>query len=373
MQRGIEALNGTLIWILTLMICCVIHVISMSDLVCQCLPALPMEGGGVPCPEGIECGPRTTRCLCNEAGLVVFEESDSNGDENVDTQTHFAYCAEGHLLEREIDRGLDGNVDERHTWVHVDGNLQAYEVDRDGDGIVDSRTSYFTAPDGVVFWEDSDVDGDGIAEERTTFVYDGDNRVGRVVDVGVDGTIEQECEYDPPCPPPHSWESCIGTLYCYDVPPPAPTIIPRLGTTAIERDQEEPDDRVYDATLDELLDPSSELRSSTHTLVLFSVDEEAAGWMCEPCEVMQSYFGWRARDTRRLGVSTSHIRYVVLEIDPDEIETVPNFLASQIEGWPTIVHLMSTQETELVEDRLRGLNIGGLRSLVRRLEGEFWR
>ena len=64
---------------------------------------------------------------------------------------------------------------------------------------------------------------------------------------------------------------------------------------------------------------------------------------------------------------------MLLEIDPEEVERPPNFLANRIEGWPTIVYLISGQETELVEDRLRGINISGLRELARRLEAEFWR
>ena len=212
-RRDIKALNRTSTWLLTV-IFCAIDVISAPDLACQCLPALAMESEGEVCPEGTECGPRTIRCLCNDAGFVALEESDSNGDGNVDTQTHFSYCTEGHLLQREVDRGLDGSVEERHAWVYVDGNLEAYEFDRDADGVVDSRTSYFTGPEGVVLWEESDADGDGIAEERITFAYEGSDRVSRLVDVGADGTIERECQYDPTCPPPYSWESCIRTLYC---------------------------------------------------------------------------------------------------------------------------------------------------------------
>ena len=333
----------------------------------QCSPHAPMTHGA-PCADNIECGPRTTRCLCDDAGNVVLEETDRNGDGNADTRTHLTYSAEGDLVLKEVDRGLDDIVDERHRWEYEDGNLQAYEIDRDADCVIDSRTSYFTDETGVILWEENDADGDGTAEERITFAYDGGNRVGRLVDIGVNGTIERECQYDPPCPPPYAWEDCTRNLYCQEVPPPAPALPP----PATRPQPDGPPDNVYRATLDELSDEFSLLRSSAHTLVLFSVDEEAAGWACEPCEVMRSYFSWRARDTLRLGIVPSHLRYVLLELDPRDLESRPAFLLDDIAGWPTIVHLISGQSTETLEDRLRGLNIHGLRDLVRSLEAEYW-
>ena len=347
-------------------LCIVAQLLMPSPLASQCLPA-PSATETVPCSGLIECGPRVISCLCNEAGNVVLEDEDRNGDGTADTRIQLNY-SDGNLILREIDRGVDGFVDERHVWEYEDGVLQAYEIDRDGDCGVDSRTSYFADEYGLIVQEDSDTDGDGVVEERVIFAYDGGNRVARVVDIGADGTIERECDYDPPCPPPYSWEDCSHYIYCHDTPPPLPEPVSR----PVREMPAGPPDNIYVATVDELTDESSELRSSAHTLVMFSVDEEAAGWRCQPCEILHSYFSWRAGSTLRLGIGNPGLRYVLISIDPSELDRRPAFLARDIEGWPTIVHLVADQPTEILEDRLRGLNIGGLRDLVRSLEAEYW-
>ncbi len=345
-------------------LCCVIHVVTMPHAKSQCNPT-PLDTEAAPCPDTTECGARVVRCLCDNAGHIVLEDTDRNGDGRSDTRIHLSYSSEGNLVLREVDRGVDGSIEERHLWEYEDGVLQTYEIDRDGDCQVDSRTSYYTDEDRHILWEDNDTDADGVIEERIMFAYDGEDRVGRVVDVDADGRIERECDYDPPCPPPYSWEECSRFLYCHDVPAPRPVARPVYVVP------DGPPDNIYIATIDELCDESSELRSSLHTLILFSVDEEAAGWECWPCDTMHSYFSWRAGDTLREGVWPPSLRYVLVEITPRELETRPPFLLDDIVGWPTIVHLVADQPTEILEDRIRGLNMRGLRDLVRSVEAEY--
>ena len=127
---------------------------------------------------------------------------------------------------------------------------------------------------------------------------------------------------------------------------------------------------VYNVTLDQLADENSELFSAAHTLVMFSVDESASGWRCEPCQHMRPYFSWRAQQSSHRGVEPTQLRYVLVEVNSNTFNE-PEFLTDAIVGWPTIVHLTNDQDTEIYEDRVRGLDIQGLRQLVEKIEASY--
>ncbi len=123
-------------------------------------------------------------------------------------------------------------------------------------------------------------------------------------------------------------------------------------------------------TLDLLSNSQSDLRTADHTLILFSVDEEASGWECPPCHRMGQYFDWRARESEHRGVEPTQLRYVLAKINTNTF-VEPDFLESVIDGWPRIVHLVNGRDSEVFEDRISGLDTRGLRLLVERIEGNY--
>lgn len=292
-----------------------------------------------------------------------MEDSDRNGDDRVDTRTTCEYGAGGELVLKEVDGGIDGTVDERYVWDYVDGHLREHTADRDGDGIVNSRIHFETDEAGFVTVEEHDDNADGSIERRVVLEYDElGNRIGSTVDFGVDGVIDRSCYYRPPCPPPYTLDVCSESLYCEPVPPPLPAIA------------EQPASHVYAATVDQLVNEQSEIRSADHTLVMFSIDEVAAGWLCPACEHMRVDFtAWALLSDFR-GLRPTELRFVLVEIDPDDLEPRPAFLLDDIVGFPTIVHLVSGRQTEKLEDRIRGfvgVQMRALRLMVESIEAAY--
>lgn len=143
---------------------------------------------------------------------------------------------------------------------------------------------------------------------------------------------------------------------------------PEESESVIELQEIEGETNLYQATNEQINDENVEFRNSEHALVMFSVDEEAAGWDCEPCQVMFNYVSWRASSSERIGLDTGRLMYVVAKLDPSNYDA-PDFLERDIEGWPTVVHLVNG--TEVLEDRIRGLAIIPFRDLVRSIEASY--
>ena len=181
----------------------------------ESLPPLPSGLVGSPCNDNPECPGVSHRCICDEGGNIVLSDSDRNGDGRIETRTTYSYDAQGVLLVSEMDIALDGNINRQQVWRYDDGQLQAYETDRDGDGVVDTWVDYETDEAGLVVQEDYYHNADDTIDERVLLSYDDEgNRITRDVDLSADGTIDRNCHYDPPCPPPYTFEVCSDRLYC---------------------------------------------------------------------------------------------------------------------------------------------------------------
>ena len=302
------------------------------------------------------------QCLCNEHGHLIVEDSDQSGNGQPDTRVLRTFNDRGELTLQETDRALDGTIDERQAWQYTDGRLLVFSIDRDADTIADSFIYYTTNDDGLIISEDHDINADDAIEQRSFFSYDThNNRIGQDVDFGVDDIIDRQCTYQPPCPPPYTLQACSDNLFCDSVPPPLPPIVER------------PTDNVYNVTLSALAIPHSELRSSEHTLVLFTIaeasahDQPVADSPSLFCEQMRTVFSLRALISR-FRVSTIRLRYLLVEVAPDMLHPRPDFLLEDILTYPTIVHLTADSDHEIVENRIQDCSARHLHALANALE-----
>jgi hypothetical protein len=130
-------------------------------------------------------------------GLLVEMARDGGTiDGSIDALTRYTHNAAGQLLTEAFDDGNDGSVDARKSWTYdAMGQLMTLESDLAADGTVESTYTYtydamgwlvverFSTTLGSPGWEDS-------------MSYDLAKLVRRDRDIGIDGTTDEQTDYD---------------------------------------------------------------------------------------------------------------------------------------------------------------------------------
>jgi hypothetical protein len=141
------------------------------------------------CPEHRSCVAKASDCVCDSRGRLVSRSIDKNGDEKPDEKATYKHDQEGRPVEVLVDEGIDG----------VDDKLHAYEYDSRGSPLV---------------WKVIGLPGGNAADEKSSVTYGYDESgklIAEELDVGLDGAVDKQCKYDPPCPPPIPNPSCKRT------------------------------------------------------------------------------------------------------------------------------------------------------------------
>ena len=154
-------------------------------------PDLPAGNQAVdrPCKGHRSCSDKAVECVCNDAGQLVLQILDKDGDGSLDEKAKYRYDPDGQMSSVMVDVDMDGTDDVRHDYGYNSSGVPA-------------------------FWEIRKLPGgeDKKPDSRLTYHYDaGGLLVEEIIDVGLDGTPDEKCVYDPPCPPPFPNHSCKRT------------------------------------------------------------------------------------------------------------------------------------------------------------------
>lgn len=132
------------------------------------------------CMSHPQCDAQAMKCICNPKGMLIRKILDRNDDKEADEQAEYLYNQEFFLTFVNVDTNMDGKLDVRHEYGYYEANRPS-------------------------FWEVTDVSSakEDRKNSRVTYLYnDQKDLIAEEYDVALDGRIDKECTYSPPCPPP---------------------------------------------------------------------------------------------------------------------------------------------------------------------------
>jgi hypothetical protein len=151
--------------------------------------AIPVAKGPPPCSEHPLCVPEAVDCICDAQGRFYKRTLDKDGDGKADESARYDYGGGARVKRILVDENLDGVDDKRHKYMYDQrGNPVVWEIYSHHE--TDRKDS----------------------KSRLSYLYDNDGKLtSTVLDIGMNGQIDETCEYDPPCPAPIPNPDCKKT------------------------------------------------------------------------------------------------------------------------------------------------------------------